>query len=152
MQKVCAISSCNTATLQHLHHERRLDSGAGAFRVICGFVDDEISQRARERVAEVRKGRGYGEVRIIIEHNRPRWVRAVTYEQDRSQVRYDSIPQIMAALRNLVIILMRTAGETNIAAAGRRFAAQPWAASRSSAYRRELNDPDVLGCADGLES
>jgi site-specific recombinase XerD len=32
------------------------------------------------------------------------------------------------ALRNLVIGLMRTAGETNIAAAGRRFAAQPWAA------------------------
>ena len=73
-------------------------------------------------------GRGYGEMRIIIEKNLPRWVRDVTYDEDRSQVRCGSIPQIMAALRNLVIGLMRTAGETNIAAAGRRFTAQPWAA------------------------
>ena len=60
--------------------------------------------------------------------NKSHWVRDVTYDEDRSQVRCGSIPQIMAALRNLVIGLMRTAGETNIAAAGRRFAAQPWAA------------------------
>ena len=60
--------------------------------------------------------------------NRSHWVRDVTYDEDRSQVRCGSIPQVMAALRNLVIGLMRTAGETNIAAAGRRFAAQPWAA------------------------
>ena len=60
--------------------------------------------------------------------NRSHWVRDVTYDEDRSQVRCGSIPQIMAALRNLVIGLMRTAGETNVAAAGRRFAAQPWAA------------------------
>ena len=55
-------------------------------------------------------------------------MRDVTCDEDRSQVRGGSIPQIMAALRNLVIGLMRTAGETNFAAAGRRFAAQPWAA------------------------
>jgi len=60
--------------------------------------------------------------------NRSHWVRDVTYDEDRSQVRCGSIPQIMAALRNLVIGLMHTAGETNIAAAGRRFAAQPWTA------------------------
>jgi hypothetical protein len=34
----------------------------------------------------------------------------------------------MAALRNTAIALMRLAGETNIAAAARRYAAQPWAA------------------------
>ena len=60
--------------------------------------------------------------------NKSHWVRDVTYDEDRSQVRCGSIPQMMAALRNLVIGLMRTAGETNIAAACRRFAAQPWAA------------------------
>jgi hypothetical protein len=52
-------------------------------------------------------------------------VRDVPYDEDRSQVRCGSIPQIMVALRNLVIGLMRTAGETNIAAASRCFAAQP---------------------------
>ena len=60
--------------------------------------------------------------------NKSHWVRDVTYDEDRSQVRCGSIPQMMAALRNLAISLMRNAGETNIAAACRRFAAQPWAA------------------------
>ena len=57
--------------------------------------------------------------------NRSHWVRDVTFDEDRSQVRCGSIPQVMAALRNTVIGLMRWAGHTNIAAACRRFAAQP---------------------------
>jgi predicted transposase YbfD/YdcC len=60
--------------------------------------------------------------------NKSHWVRDVTFDEDRSQVRCGSIPQTMAALRNLVIGLMRLNGETNLAAACRRFAAQPWAA------------------------
>ena len=60
--------------------------------------------------------------------NKSHWVRDVTYDEDRAQVRCGSIPQTMAALRNLAIGLMRSAGETNIAAACRRFAARPWAA------------------------
>jgi len=59
-----------------------------------------------------------------IEH-RSHWVRAVTFDEDRSQVRCGSIPQVMAALRNTVIGLMHWAGYSNIAAACRRFAAQP---------------------------
>jgi predicted transposase YbfD/YdcC len=55
-------------------------------------------------------------------------VREVTFDEDRSQVRCGSIPQVMAAFRNTAIGLMRWAGETNIAAACRRFAAQPWSA------------------------
>ena len=57
--------------------------------------------------------------------NRSHWVRDVTFEEDRSQVRSGNIPQVMAALRNTVIGLMRWAGETNMAAARRRFAAKP---------------------------
>ena len=57
--------------------------------------------------------------------NRSPWVRDVTFDEDRSQVRCGSIPQVMAALRNTAIGLLRTAGYTNIAAACRRFAAQP---------------------------
>lgn len=60
--------------------------------------------------------------------NRSHWVRDVTFDEDRSQVRTGSIPHVMAALRNTVIGLLRVAGEPNIAAAGRRLAAQPWAA------------------------
>ncbi|HSF31287.1 MAG TPA: ISAs1 family transposase [Candidatus Tectomicrobia bacterium] len=60
--------------------------------------------------------------------NQVHWVRDVTFEEDRSQVRGGSIPQVMAAFRNTAIGLMHWAGETNIAAACRRFAAQPWSA------------------------
>ncbi len=60
--------------------------------------------------------------------NKSHWVRDVTMDEDRSQVRKGNIAQVMAALRNTVIGLMRKAGESNIAAACRRFAAQPQAA------------------------
>jgi predicted transposase YbfD/YdcC len=57
--------------------------------------------------------------------NQSHWVRDVTFDEERSQVRCGSIPQVMAALRNTVIGLMRWAGHTNMAAACRCFAAQP---------------------------
>ena len=57
--------------------------------------------------------------------NQLHWVRDVTFDEDRSQVWCGNIPQVMAALRNTVIGLMRWAGYTNMAAACRRFAAQP---------------------------
>lgn len=52
-------------------------------------------------------------------------VRDVTFDEDRSQVRTESIPQVMAALRNLAISLMRLCGAENIASACRRDAAKP---------------------------
>lgn len=60
--------------------------------------------------------------------NKSHWVRDVTMGEDASQVRKGKIPQAMAAMRNTVIGLMRKAGETNIAAACRKYAAQPRAA------------------------
>jgi predicted transposase YbfD/YdcC len=57
--------------------------------------------------------------------NKSHWVRDGTFDEDRSQVRCGHIPQMMAALRNTAIGLLRWAGHTNIAAACRRLAAQP---------------------------
>ena len=57
--------------------------------------------------------------------NKSHWERDVVYEEDRSQVRKGSVPQVMAALRNTAIGMMRVAGESSIAKACRRFAAQP---------------------------
>ena len=57
--------------------------------------------------------------------NRSHWVRDVTFDEDRSQVRVGSIPEVMAALRNLTIGVLRSAGATNLAAAGRYYAARP---------------------------
>lgn len=49
--------------------------------------------------------------------NRIHWVRDVTFDEDRSQVRTGAGPQVMASLRNLAISALRLAGHTNIAAA-----------------------------------
>ena len=57
--------------------------------------------------------------------NKSHWVRDVTFDEDRSQVRCGNIPQVLAALRNTTIGLLRCAGYPNIAAACRRLAAQP---------------------------
>ena len=60
--------------------------------------------------------------------NKSHWVRDVTMGEDASQVRKGNIGKVMAAMRNTVIGLMRKTGETNIAAACRKYAAQPRAA------------------------
>jgi predicted transposase YbfD/YdcC len=53
------------------------------------------------------------------------WIRDVSFDEDRSQVRTNNGPQIMAALRNFVITALRLAGVTNIAAALRHHARNP---------------------------
>jgi predicted transposase YbfD/YdcC len=51
--------------------------------------------------------------------NKIHWVRDVTYDEDRSQIRTGTGPQVMAALRNAAIGALRATGVTNIAAANR---------------------------------
>lgn len=58
--------------------------------------------------------------------NRLHWVRDVVFGEDQSQVRTGSAPQLMAALRNLVIGMLRLSGVKNIAAALRHYAWKPW--------------------------
>lgn len=57
--------------------------------------------------------------------NKLHWIRDVTFDEDRSTVRVGAIPQVMAALRSTAISVARLHGATNIAAACRRYAAQP---------------------------
>ena len=60
--------------------------------------------------------------------NRLHWVRDVVFGEDQSQVRTGSAPQVLAALRNLVIGMLRLDGVKNIAAALRHYAWNPWEA------------------------
>jgi predicted transposase YbfD/YdcC len=62
--------------------------------------------------------------------NKSHHVRDVTFDEDRSRVRCGNIPQLMASLRNVCISLMRAADCSNIAAACRKFAANPSEALR----------------------
>ena len=58
--------------------------------------------------------------------NRLHWVRDVVFGEDQSQVRTGSAPQLLAALRNLVIGMLRLNGVKNIAAALRHYGWKPW--------------------------
>jgi len=57
--------------------------------------------------------------------NQLHWVRDVTFDEDRSQVRTSNAPRVMATLRNTAISLLRMTGWTNIAAALRHHARHP---------------------------
>jgi predicted transposase YbfD/YdcC len=57
--------------------------------------------------------------------NRLHWVRDVTFGEDHHQARTGSGPQVMAALRNLAISLLRFTGWANIAHALRHHARHP---------------------------
>ena len=51
----------------------------------------------------------------------PRWVRDVSMGEDDSQVRTGAAPEVMAAIRNVVLNLLRWAGAGTIAAARRYY-------------------------------
>lgn len=57
--------------------------------------------------------------------NQLHWVRDVTFDEDRSQVRTGNAPRVMATVRNTAISLLRLAGATNIARALRHHARNP---------------------------
>ena len=59
------------------------------------------------------------------------WVRDVTFDEDRSQVRTGAGPQVMATLRNLVISLLRLLGFKNISQALRYHSWNPERALQS---------------------
>jgi hypothetical protein len=57
--------------------------------------------------------------------NKTHWVRDVTYDEDRSQIRTGTGPHVMATIRDAAIGALRLAGATNIAAANRHHARNP---------------------------
>lgn len=62
--------------------------------------------------------------------HRLHWVRDATLGEDACRVRSGAAPQVLAALRNAVLGLLRRVGVTNVAAALRHNAWQPGAALR----------------------
>jgi hypothetical protein len=106
---------------QVFHLERQVVSQkTGALRadVVAGGTSLALERADAVRLLALVRGHWHIETKS---HG----VREVTCDDDRSQVRCGNIPQVMAALRHTAIGLMRRAGYTNIAAACRRFAAQP---------------------------
>src|SRR5215475_2468830 len=93
-------------------------TGKERVEVVYGVTSLRPARATPERLLALVRGQWQIE-------NQSHWLRDVTFDEDHSQVRCGNIPQVMAALRNIAIGLLRWVGEINIAAACRRFAAQP---------------------------
>jgi len=96
----------------------RKKTGEERAEVVYGVTSLGSEQAPPARLLELVRGQWH------IEH-KSHWVRDVTFDEDRSQVRDGHIPQVMAALRNTAIGLLRCSGYTSIAVACRQLAAQP---------------------------
>lgn len=86
--------------------------------IVYGITSLPPHEGAPQRLLELNRGHWQIE-------NRLHWVRDVTFDEDRSQIRTRNSPRIMATLKNLAISLLRWLGKTNIAKALRHLAAQP---------------------------
>jgi predicted transposase YbfD/YdcC len=83
--------------------------------------------------------------------DRLHWIRAVVYDEDRSQVRTGNGPRVMASLRNLAIAILRLTGHPSVAAALRYHARRPAGHCRQScdAERRLCRGPGRRPSARG---
>ena len=105
-------------------------SGAVREQTVWGVTSLSAAEATPDRLLSLARGHWHIE-------NRSHWVRDVTFDEDRSQVRIGNIPQVMASFRNTAISLMRLAGHRNVAAACRQFAAKPAEAIKLLGIRTE---------------
>jgi predicted transposase YbfD/YdcC len=95
---------------------RHCKSGKTRHETVYGVTSLHPQQADACRIGEL--VRGHWEI-----ENRLHWVRDVTFDEDRSQVRTGTGPRVLASLRNFVISCLRLAGCANIARALRH---QAW--------------------------
>lgn len=98
--------------------ERRVTTSTGLplrHEVVRGLTSLSPQQASPARLLALNRGHWAIE-------NKLHWVRDVTFDEDRSQVRTGAAAHAMATLRNLAITLLRLAGAINIAAALRHCA------------------------------
>lgn len=93
-------------------------SGKKHHETAYGITSLGPEQADARRIGEL--ARGHWEI-----ENRLHWVRDVTFDEDRSQVRTGSGPRALASLRNFAISRLRLAGCDNIAQ-GLRHLARNW--------------------------
>jgi len=92
----------------------------GRTRHEVGYAVTSLTPRQAGPARLLRLWRGHWEI-----ENRLHWVRDVTFDEDRCQVRTGAAPQALAAVRNTTLAVARRAGYANAAEALRHFAAHP---------------------------
>ena len=101
------------------------NKSTGCIRSETAYAITSLSVHRATPIQLLHAWREHWQIRKLYEGNKLHWVRDVTFDEDPSTVRKGRIPQVMAALRNTAIGLLRVLGATNIAGACRFFAAQP---------------------------
>ncbi len=84
-----------------------LDGGNPRDEVVFGITDLTPDQADAATIGRLVRGHWGIETRL-------HWVRDVVYDEDRSQVRTQNGPRVMATLRNTAISLLRHVGVGNI--------------------------------------
>ncbi len=104
--------------LQITRRSRRPGTRKWRTETVYAVTDLTAAQAQPQQLADWIRGHWHIE-------NQLHWVRDVTYDEDRSQIRTNHGPQVMASLRNLAISTLRLADHTNIAHAVRHYANRP---------------------------
>jgi predicted transposase YbfD/YdcC len=104
-------------------YSENLKSGKTRRETVYLITSLSPEKATAERVLNVNRGQWGIENRIY-------YVRDVTFDEDRSQVRTKCGPRMMAILRNFAISILRLTGVKNIAKALRTMAAKPHLALR----------------------
>jgi hypothetical protein len=94
-----------------------LKSGKQRHEVVYGITSLSPLQASPQQLLEL--NRGHWSIENSLHH-----VRDTTFDEDRSQIRTNTAPQVMATLKNLAISILRLNSYKNIASALRHFAAQ----------------------------
>lgn len=92
-----------------------LRTGTKRDEVVYGLSSLGADRATPERLLEL--NRGHWEI-----ENRVHYVRDVSFDEDRSRVRTDTGPQLMASIRNLAISILRLVGFRYIPSGVRFFA------------------------------
>ena len=101
--------------IQVIRRTRRLDGAKWSTEIAYAVTDLPAEQAQPADLASWIRGHWCVE-------NRLHWVRDVTYDEDRSQIRTGNGPRAMSSLRNLALSMLRLHGATNIAQALRHSA------------------------------
>jgi len=101
----------------------RRSQGKATTEAVCAVTSLGPEQASAERLLAISRGHWHVE-------NRLHWVRDMSLGEDACRVRTGEAPQVLAAIRNAALRLMRSSGLTEIAATLRRHAAKPHEALR----------------------
>ena len=104
--------------IEYRQVRKNMCTGKETHKVQYGRTSLRPEEASAERLLTIR--RGYWAI-----ENKVHWVRDVVFREDVSPVRCGAIPQVMAAMRNTAMSVLRFSGYTAIAKATQYFASKP---------------------------